>query len=164
MAVKKQKSVSKFAEFDLSAQPSPDALAVTESPRAVPSAAPKTGDQQDAGDNLKRPPRLNIEVEVDLESDNTFYTGLTENISEGGLFVATFDLHPVGTEFNVSLTLEGMPTIEARAEVRWLRESHTASRDYAMGMGMRFLDLAEDDRATIQAFMECRAPLYMEEF
>lgn len=129
---------------------------------AAMAKAPKTVEAETPGDHFKRPPRLSIAVEVDLESENCFYSGLTENLSEGGIFVATYDLKPVGTQFDISLTLQDLPPIQAKAEVRWIRDGLAASRDHAVGMGMSFVDLDDDDLATIQAFMECRISLYME--
>jgi len=32
--------------------------------------------------------RHDVELEVSLESESNFYMGLTENLSEGGLFIA----------------------------------------------------------------------------
>jgi uncharacterized protein (TIGR02266 family) len=129
---------------------------------ARPPPLPKTADPRPDADLVKRPPRLCLVVEVTLESESCFYSGLTENISEGGLFVATYDLRPPGTRFSVSLTVEGMPPIEVTAEVRWVRDSHGACAGHDVGMGMAFVDLAEDDRATIQAFLDFRSPLLIE--
>jgi uncharacterized protein (TIGR02266 family) len=145
----------------------PDSVGDDEARRTPAQARPspeahKAADGDPGSDDLKRPPRLSIEVEVDLESQHCFYSGLTQNLSEGGLFVATYQLHPVGTELSVSLSLEGMPPIEARAQVRWIRDPRAATVDHAVGMGLQFVELSEEDRATIQAFMECRIPLLME--
>jgi len=145
----------------------PDATRDDEARRLLAQAPPppeahKAVDGEPVSDDLKRPPRLSIEVEVDLESQHCFYSGLTLNLSEGGLFVATYQIHPVGTELSVSLSLEGMPPIEARAQVRWIRDPRAASADHAVGMGLQFVELSEEDRVTIQAFMECRIPLLME--
>lgn len=129
---------------------------------ACPPPLPKTADLHPDADLVKRPPRLSLAVEVTLESESCFYSGLTENISEGGLFVATYDLRPPGTRFAVSLTVEGMPPILVTAEVRWVRDSHGACVGHDVGMGMAFVDLAEEDRATIQAFLGFRSPLLID--
>ena len=42
--------------------------------------------------NVRAAERFDLEVKVDLESDHNFYTGLTQNISAGGLFIATHHL------------------------------------------------------------------------
>ena len=39
--------------------------------------------------NVRAAERFDLEVTVDLESDHNFYTGLTQNISSGGVFIAT---------------------------------------------------------------------------
>ena len=51
--------------------------------------------------------RFDLEVKVDLESDHNFYTGLTQNISAGGLFIAeTVNPHRISSlkTFWVDLT------------------------------------------------------------
>ena len=51
--------------------------------------------------------RFDLEVKVDLESDHNFYTGLTQNISAGGLFIATHQLRRIGDYIKVSFSLPG---------------------------------------------------------
>src|SRR5690242_18025634 len=41
--------------------------------------------------------RFPIEVSVDLVSEHNFFAGLSLNVSEGGLFVATHLVRPVGS-------------------------------------------------------------------
>ena len=52
-----------------------------------PSASPGSSD-------LRRYPRHDVELEVTMESESNFYMGLTENLSEGGIFIATHMLKP----------------------------------------------------------------------
>ncbi len=33
--------------------------------------------------------RVELSVEIDVDTDSNFYTGFTENISTGGIFIAT---------------------------------------------------------------------------
>lgn len=104
-------------------------------------------------------PRADLSVEVSLDSDHNFFLGLTENISEGGLFVATHVLRPIGTTLSVELALPGAErAFRAECEVRWLRIYNEAS-DTPPGMGLMFRDLSEDDAALIRAFVEQRTPL-----
>ena len=47
--------------------------------------------------NVRAAERFDLEVKVDLESDHNFYTGLTQNISSGGVFIATHHLRRSAT-------------------------------------------------------------------
>jgi uncharacterized protein (TIGR02266 family) len=108
--------------------------------------------------------RVDLEVEVDLGSDHNFFTGLTQNISEGGIFVATIHSPPVGTRLQLRLTLPGDDTpIDVTVEVRWVKEPrdwHSAEK----GLGLQFVDLAPEAQARVQHFIESmREPLFYEE-
>ncbi len=109
--------------------------------------------------------RFDLEVKVDLESDHNFYTGLTQNISAGGLFVATHQLRRIGDYIKVTFSLPGSPApISVNTEVRWIRENSLLHRfDGSTGMGVRFIDLSEEASAAIQGFLESRDSLYYDD-
>lgn len=107
--------------------------------------------------------RVDVETEITFESEDNFYQGFSENISEGGLFVVTYLPRRCGDVITVRFTLPGLGRlIEARAEVRWQRQGHD-DRDVAPGLGVRFLDLTEADRAVIERFVGKREPLFYDE-
>jgi uncharacterized protein (TIGR02266 family) len=111
---------------------------------------------------LRRELRFVAQVEVDFQSDSHFYTGLSENLSEGGLFIATYDVRPVGTEMDVVVRLPGHgEPIRTRGTVRWIRE-FSESSDAAPGMG---LHLSLDDAALprIRRFLSTRPPLFFDD-
>lgn len=99
--------------------------------------------------------RLRNRLKVTRTSENNFYTGFTENISDGGVFMATYDCLELGTRFMFQLTLpDGGPPIIAQGEVRWLREYNRANESITPGMGVSFLKLDPRDAARIQHFIE----------
>src|SRR3954465_6128477 len=81
--------------------------------------------------------RFDLEVKVDLESDHNFYTGLTQNISAGGLFVATHQLRRIGDRLKITFSLPGTAApLTLETEVRWIRENSSLHRvDGSTGMG-----------------------------
>jgi uncharacterized protein (TIGR02266 family) len=90
----------------------------------------------------RRHARVPFEVEVNVESDHNFYTGFTQNISEGGLFIATTKLLPMGAK--VAFAFRFDPKVEPLSVygvVRWLRESSPLTDDAPPGMGVQFVDL-----------------------
>ncbi|MCK6571142.1 TIGR02266 family protein [Myxococcota bacterium] len=91
----------------------------------------------------RRHARVPFEVEVNVESDHNFYTGFTQNISEGGLFIATSRLLPLGSKIHFSFRLSGGgEAVGIYGIVRWVREHGPMTEDAPAGMGVQFVDLA----------------------
>jgi len=113
----------------------------------------------------RRAERHAIEVAVDFESDSNFYAGLTQNISTGGLFIATHLIRKVGERINLKFTLPGAAkAIEVETEVRWIRENSALMRAHgATGMGVRFINLSPEASAAINSFIQSRESLYYDD-
>ncbi len=117
--------------------------------------------------------RLDVEVEVTVEdhrdtvsadvtasSDHNFFMGFSENISEGGLFIATHRPKKVGELVDLEFTLPGVAQkVKAVGEVRWTRV-YAESNDAPPGMGVRFVEMSEEDAAAIRAFVQRRSPIF----
>jgi len=104
--------------------------------------------------------RVPLEVAVGVHSDNNFYVGMTNDISEGGLFIATYRLLEVGAQTEVNLFLPAGVELRLRAEVRWVRDPRGDDPEVMPGMGVAFLDADDADRALIAEFMRNRDPLF----
>lgn len=112
---------------------------------------------------LRQCDRVDVEADITFFSDDNFYQGFSENISEGGLFVVTYLPRKCGDVITVRFTLPGIEhTLEARAEVRWVRAS-VPERHLPPGLGVRFLDLSQADRAIVERFVRKREPLFFDE-
>jgi uncharacterized protein (TIGR02266 family) len=106
--------------------------------------------------------RVRLEVGVTLESDHNFYTGLTSDISEGGLFVATHALWPVGTKVSVRFRLPGVDRpFQVDAEVRWVRDGRFST--LPPGIGLRFDRLPPDALLAVTGFVQGRDTIFYEE-
>ena len=116
-----------------------------------------------AGSERRSTPRAFLETEITFESHANFYTGFTEDISEGGLFLTTYDLHPLGTEIEIEFTLPTGQIVRTLGVVRWIRDPHDEAPDAPPGMGLQFRDLLPEDRTAIHEFIEARAPIFYEE-
>jgi len=100
--------------------------------------------------------RVAVQVRVDLRSENTFFTGFSENISEGGLFIATEAPHQIGDEIDVELALMGDgQKISQRVVVRWIRPVEAAG-GLPAGMGVQFLELSPHQKSALQEFVDSR--------
>lgn len=135
----------------------------------VPSAPklPRTTTGDDADDEYRSGPRPSslekrratralVTVDVSLYSESQFFSGLTEDVSEGGLFVATYDMRPIGSEIELHFSLPTGHEISTRGIVRWMREP---GGDTSPGMGVQFAPLPPSDLAAIRAFVRHRPPL-----
>lgn len=107
--------------------------------------------------------RARLKTSVSFASESNFYTGFTRDISEGGLFVATHNVIPVGglVDLEFSLPDDG-PPIKVKAEVRWAAEYNELS-DCPPGLGLSFTDLPEEGRGRIERFVEMRDTLFYDD-
>lgn len=104
--------------------------------------------------------RVNLCVGVGFQSDTNFYAGFTEDISEGGLFVATHMLQPLGTELQLTFSLPNGYEITTAAVVRWLRDPRDQDGDAVPGMGIEFRALQSADHDMIRQFVALREPIF----
>jgi uncharacterized protein (TIGR02266 family) len=115
--------------------------------------------------NVRAAERFDLEVKVDLESDHNFYTGLTQNISSGGVFIATNALRKIGDRITLKFSLPGsVEPLAVETEVRWIRENSALHRvDGSTGMGVRFVNLSPAAAAAINQFVQARESLYYDD-
>jgi uncharacterized protein (TIGR02266 family) len=101
---------------------------------------------------------------VDLSSEHNFWSGLTMNMSDGGLFVATHNIVPVGTELvlNMVLPFEGEPIV-LLSKVRWTRP-YSAQDDVPPGLGLQFVEPDASALAKVKRFVATvREPLFFDD-
>lgn len=117
--------------------------------------------KQDPYLHRRQAPRIDVEVEVGFNDQHNFYVGFSENISEGGLFVATYDLKPVGTEMVVKFTLPDGQEVETTGVVRWVRDPRdNQSSETPPGLGIQFEALSDSQKQTIREFTELQSPMF----
>ncbi len=106
-------------------------------------------------DDRRLTPRFELAIEVTFESEHNFYTGLTQDLGGGGLFVATHALRAIGDCIRVRFTLPGHPVrLDAITEVRWVRPRDTA--EGGAGLGLEFLQMSPATKEAVKAFLEKR--------
>lgn len=114
--------------------------------------------------NRRQFDRFTCKVDVTLESESTFYNGFAENISSGGLFVATYDVRPIGQRMKIEFTLPNHKApIEVEGEIRWVREYNPTTPDVIPGMGVRFVGLDELQIKAIEKFTAMKEPLFYDD-
>ena len=136
----------------------PDLAKASPATVALPPRPQQTG----LDEPTRREGRFNVEIEVNVFSDSNFYVGFTENLSGGGLFIATYFVRPLGSRVEMSVRVPGRHNpLMLKGEVRWIREA--SASDAWPGMGIQFEDISEDDGAAIRGFLATRDPFFFVE-
>jgi uncharacterized protein (TIGR02266 family) len=108
-------------------------------------------------------PRFSVNLDVSLGSEHNFYAGFAENLSAGGIFVATHMLKAEGEIIDLTIHLADAPQpVRGRGEVRWIREYNDRS-SIPPGMGIRFVELETGSLESIQAFLSRRDPMFFDD-
>jgi uncharacterized protein (TIGR02266 family) len=107
--------------------------------------------------------RHRVALDVTVSSDHNFYTGFIENMSSGGVFIATHRVKQVGEmiEFTINLPDSKQP-ITGVGEVRWVRV-YSEDSNVEPGMGLRFTEISAQDVHRVQAFLAHREPIFYDD-
>ena len=126
--------------------------------QAVPAAPPAP---KPAGGEVKRQSqRVQMQAAIDMTSDDNFFSGFSANISDGGLFIATVDYIPKGTQVDLAFTLPTGEKITTVGVVRWIREVNDKDLSSFPGLGIQFTNLDDTGQQAIRAFIEQRDPMF----
>jgi uncharacterized protein (TIGR02266 family) len=102
--------------------------------------------------------RFHVDLELTLQSETTIWIGHAENVSDGGVFVASKELKPIGTEIEMTLKLPGENVLPVWAvgTVVWIRETSGSNADAPLGMGIQFRLIADEALRRIRDFIRER--------
>jgi len=128
--------------------------------RPAGQALGKLSQPRSMADGRRETVRVALKTQVDLSSDSNLFTGFGTNISEGGLFVATHSVVPVGTQVDLTFTLPGGVRLSLQGEVRWIREVNDRTPDVFPGVGVRFVELPREAADALHRFVQSREPLF----
>jgi uncharacterized protein (TIGR02266 family) len=107
--------------------------------------------------------RYRVQLDVTVTSDHNFYAGFAENMSVGGLFIATHQIKAVGDRIDFSLVLPGSSEpLRGAGVVRWVR-LYSDSSDVPPGMGIRFESLERGAQRRIEQFLAQREPMFYDD-
>lgn len=156
--VRKLSSLAKRARGGEAAEPA--RVAVPQNPTPVPMGSPPPKRVLDPSIPERQSPRVKMQAAIDLHSDNNFFVGFSANISDGGIFVATVNLLPIGTQVELSFSLPSGERISAHGVVRWVREVNDQHPDAFPGLGIQFMGLDVPAVEAISSFVAAREPLF----
>jgi uncharacterized protein (TIGR02266 family) len=114
-----------------------------------------------SGIEQRRQNRVELSIEIGLDDHTNFYVGFSENVSTGGLFIATYRLMPIGTEVAMTFVLPEDFPVFVRGVVRWQRDPcDLGHAELPPGMGVQFTDLGPAEQARIQAYIDDNSALF----
>lgn len=126
------------------------------------TAGGQDGERERAGQEaVARQVRCDLQVPVTVGASDEARVALTENISAGGVFVATSTPGRVGDRLVLDFKLPNAErVISIDGEIRWVRTTPSAQlRHGARGMGLQFTAVSFAAAALVRAFLESRGPV-----
>ena len=114
-----------------------------------------------------RPPAeaapLSLEVVLDATSESNLWLGFSQDMAEGGVFIATYETRPLGARIEISLRLhEDAEPIFLFGNVHWLRPP-SAGDDFPVGVGVRLADVSTETARVLQKFAARRTPIFYDD-
>lgn len=120
-------------------------------PPAVQSEAPPPGDREE------------VEANIGASSETNFYVGFSGEVSDGGVFVATYNTLPVGTYVNLLITLPGGFELKMQGKVHFVRDPMDLLADSEPGMGVKFENIGAENRDLVLRFIRKRPPIFYDD-
>ncbi|MGF1469360.1 MAG: PilZ domain-containing protein, partial [Sandaracinaceae bacterium] len=117
-------------------------------------SAPTTPSYRDAG------ARADVEANLGVTTESNVFVGFSGEVREGGVFVATYNIHPVGTRVRMLITLPGGLSTEVDGHVRFVRDPMDMASDAQPGMGVGFDGLSPHARELLLRFIRNRPPMF----
>jgi hypothetical protein len=133
-------------------EPEKPKASVAYAPRDVPlDVPPKTG------------PVSAVEANIGATTESNFYIGFSGQVTDGGVFLATYEVLPRGSWANVLVTLPGGFEFRCDAWVRFVRDPLDFASGAEPGMGLQFDSLTDEARELVLRFIRKRPPLFFDE-
>jgi uncharacterized protein (TIGR02266 family) len=109
---------------------------------------------------IDRGPREKLEANVGATTESNFFVGFSGEISEGGVFIATYTTLAVGAAVEVLVTLPGNYQFTVPGDVRFVRDP--MDMDSEPGIGVGFESLPHEHRELILRFVRKRPPIFFD--
>ncbi|MEI9937167.1 MAG: PilZ domain-containing protein [Pseudomonadota bacterium] len=110
------------------------------------------------------PGSVRVEAELGAHSGTNFYKGLSGNdvIDSGGIFVATYQIPPIGQILSLRVSMPGGYEFEALGIVRWTRDTPDSGGDGGgkPGFGAQFTQITPEGRQLVYRYVRNREPLF----
>lgn len=99
-----------------------------------------------------------VRIQLRYPDEATFIQRFASNVTRGGIFLASRNLHPVGSTLRFEVTLaQGMPLLSGTGKVAWVREFIPTEPQRAHGMGVQFLHVDAGSRPMLDKLLGHKA-------
>jgi hypothetical protein len=139
-------------------------------PRATPAnAEPFTfgaGPTQPEAGALLPAGSVTVDAALGAHSLTNFYKGLSGNdvVDSGGIFVATYQIPPLGALLMLRISLPGGYEFQAQAVVRWVQDPAACFEGTSPGFGAQFTSISQEGRQLVYRYVRNREPLFHDDF
>ncbi len=108
--------------------------------------------EQRTGSDRRQAPRVLVNIEIDYGNKDHFLFAYITDLSLTGIFVRTDTPEPAGTRLNLRFTPDaGGRVLDLEGEVIWINPFRSGTAENINpGMGIRFVDLSEEDKVALQ--------------
>ncbi|MBN2718309.1 MAG: hypothetical protein JXX14_20865 [Deltaproteobacteria bacterium] len=114
--------------------------------------------------HLHKPVAKLIHLEIFLAegSLDSFYTGFSGRIEDGGIFITTWQTLDQYTPVEVTIHFPTGQVIRPRGTVEWIREANPAISDTPPGIGVSFFELKPVERDLIDTWLISHPPVFLD--
>jgi uncharacterized protein (TIGR02266 family) len=141
--------------------PSMSKIANAATVASIPPAARVPHDAHRASVPMPPGPRERLEANVGATTESNFFVGFSGDISDGGVFVATYLTLPLGAPVDCLVTLPGGFEATIAGTVRFVRDPMDMESE--PGVGVRFHSLTAEQRELILRFIRKRPPVFYDD-
>lgn len=106
---------------------------------------------------------VDVDTMLSTGSHHQIYTGFSQDIKDGGIFIATFEPRENGSEVVVNFKLPKDKNISALGVVHFVREYNPNVPELPPGMGVQFKNLSRANQDAIESFLETRTAMFYDE-
>jgi uncharacterized protein (TIGR02266 family) len=114
-----------------------------------------------AEQRLRLAPRR-LFAQLDLHTESNFFAGFSGDLTDGGLFIATYERLRIGEAVHVELSMPGGQFVWVEGRVAWLREPKGHQVELVPGAGIVFERTCEDFSRAAAHFMRRRDPNFVD--
>jgi uncharacterized protein (TIGR02266 family) len=103
------------------------------------------------------PPNL-VRIRLRYADLDVFVEKFAPNVTRGGLFLASRNVHPVGAliDFEIQL-VDGKVALAGRGKVTWVKEFDASQPNRPYGMGVQFVSVGSQSRAVLARLLRTKS-------
>ena len=105
---------------------------------------------------------VHLETWVSEGSLDSFYSGFSGRIEDGGIFITTWQLLEKFTPVEITIHFPGGQAISPKGTVEWIREANPNISDTPPGIGISFFELKPAERDLIEAWLISNPPVFLD--